>query len=374
MMTRRPRVTFTGKDKNIFFITLKKRVEQHFIANHKSVHANTQMVVKTAIMISAYILPYLVLVMFTPPLWPSLLLWFVMGFGVAGVGMGVMHDANHGAYSSSNTVNKILSATLNLVGGSQHNWRLQHNILHHTYTNITAMDDDIADTTVLDFSIRFSPNTPVRWYHKFQPLYIIFFYGIMTIYWVTAKDFVLLVTYTREGINPKNTRQNIRILIGLIVFKGFYFFMMLGLPVIVGMSFLDVVIGFLLMHFVTGIILTTVFQLAHAVDETQFPVPDDQGKIQNAWAIHQMETTMNFASRNTWLSWYIGGLNYQIEHHLFPSICHVHLPEISPIVKETAREFGIPYNEHSTLMAALRSHVKHMIHIGKLPDLNEGIG
>jgi len=141
-----------------------------------------------------------------------------------------------------------------------------------------------------------------------------------------------------------------------------------------GLTFLDVLIGFLLMHFVTGIILTTVFQLAHAVDGTQFPVPDDQGKIQNAWAIHQMETTMNFASRNTWLSWYIGGLNYQIEHHLFPSICHVHLPEISPIVRETAREFGIPYNEHPTLMAALQSHVRHMIHIGNLPDLNEGIG
>jgi linoleoyl-CoA desaturase len=373
-MSKRPRVTFAGKDKNIFFSTLKKRVDRHFSENHKSVHANAHMVVKSLIMLSLYIIPYLVLIVYTPDFWPALALWFLMGFGVAGIGMSVMHDANHGAYSSSKTVNKILSVTLNLVGGSRHNWRLQHNILHHTYTNITHMDDDIGDTSVRDFSLRFSPHTPVRWYHKFQPLYAFFFYGIMTLYWVTAKDFVLLVTYTRDGINPKNTNQNIGILLGLIVMKGCYFFMMLGLPVIMGMSFLTVATGFLLMHFVTGIILTTVFQLAHAVDETKFPVPDERGKIQNAWAIHQMETTMNFASRNKWLSWYIGGLNYQIEHHLFPSICHVHLPEIAPIVREVAQEFGIPYNELPTIRHALRSHLRHMIHIGKLPHLNDGIG
>ena len=369
-MKQRPRVTFAGKDKNIFFKTLKKRVDGHFKERGISMHANAQMVVKTVVILAVYILPFLYLLYFQPPLLPSLLLWLVMGIGMAGVGMTIMHDAIHGAYSSSSVVNKMLGFTLNLVGGSKHNWRLQHNILHHTYTNITHMDDDIADKTVL----RFSPHTPLKWYHKLQPVYAFFFYGLLTLYWVTLKDYVQFVLYTRDGVNPNNRAHNVKLLLGIITMKAVYFFVLLGVPTLVGISFTHALFGFLLMHFVGGIILTTVFQLAHSVDETEFPVPDDEGKIQNAWAIHQMETTMNFAPKNRWLSWYLGGLNFQVEHHLFPGICHVHHPEVSEIVRETAREFGITYQEHESFAAALKSHVRYMIRIGKLPDLNDGIG
>jgi linoleoyl-CoA desaturase len=369
-MKQRPRVTFTGKDKNIFFKTLKKRVDGHFKDRGISMHANAHMVIKTIVILAVYTMPFFYLLFFQPSLLPSLLLWLVMGIGMAGVGMTIMHDAIHGAYSSSNMINKMLGFTLNLVGGSKHNWRLQHNILHHTYTNITHMDDDIADKTVL----RFSPHTTLRWYHRLQPVYAFFFYGLLTLYWVTLKDYVQFILYTRDGVNPNTRTQNAKLLLGIITMKATYFFVLLGVPTLVGIPFLHVLAGFLLMHFIAGIILTTVFQLAHSVDETAFPVPDDEGKIQNAWAIHQMETTMNFAPKNRWLSWYLGGLNFQVEHHLFPGICHVHHPEVSEIVRETAREFDVAYQEHESFAAALKSHVRYMIRIGKLPDLNDGIG
>lgn len=328
------------------------------------------MVVKTIVILAIYVVPFIILLSSQPAFLPSLVLWSIMGIGMAGVGMTIMHDAIHGAYSSKNYINKLLGFTLNLVGGSRHNWHLQHNILHHTYTNITHMDDDIADKTVL----RFSPHTALRWYHKFQPVYAFFFYGLLTLYWVTLKDFVQFIQYTRDGVNPKSGVQNVLLLAGIITMKVLYFTVFLVLPVWLGIPFVYVISGFLLMHFIAGIILTTVFQLAHSVDETQFPVPDDKGSIPNAWAIHQMETTVNFARKSTWLSWYLGGLNFQVEHHLFPKICHVHYPEVSKIVRETAQEFGISYLEHESFSTALKSHINFMIRIGKLPDLNEGIG
>ena len=369
-MSQRPRVTFTGKDQNIFFKTLKQRVDGYFKEQGISRHANAAMVVKTVIMLSVYIVPFILLISLQPALLPSLSLWFVMGLGMAGIGMTIMHDAIHGAYSSNRTINKILGFSLNLVGGSKHNWRLQHNILHHTYTNITHMDDDIEDKLVL----RFSPHTPRKWFHYLQPFYAFLFYGILTLYWVTLKDFVQFIKYTRDGVNPNSFSQNVLLLLGIIAIKAVYFFVFLGVPILAGISFTYVIFGFLLMHFVAGLVLTTVFQLAHSVEDTEFPEPDDDGKIQNAWAIHQMETTVNFARHNKWLSWYLGGLNFQVEHHLFPKICHVHLPAVSEIVRDTAHEFGVTYQEYDSLKSALKSHVNYMVRIGKLPELDDGIG
>jgi linoleoyl-CoA desaturase len=260
---------------------------------------------------------------------------------------------------------------LNLLGGSTVNWKLQHNILHHTYTNVVHMDDDIEDKLVL----RFSPHTKVKRVHRFQWLYSFLFYGLSTLYWVTAKDFVQYVKYRKNGVNAGSTAENRRMLFGIVVLKLVYFFVAIAVPVVFfKIPFLQVLAGFLLMHFVAGIILTVVFQLAHAVEGTSHPTPDENGIIENDWAIHQLNTTVNFSRRNKWLSWYVGGLNFQVEHHLFPRISHVHYPALSGIVKQTAEEFGIPYMENETFGQALRSHISFLKRLGKLPDLNEAIG
>lgn len=369
-MKRKGRVKFVSKDKNQFFDTLRKRVDTYFEENKISPHANSAMVIKTIVLIGTYLLSFLVFLTIDPSIWEGLLLWFIMGVSLAGIGMSVMHDANHGAYSSSKRVNDWVGYSLNLVGGSVFNWKLQHNVLHHTYTNVVHMDDDIEDKLVL----RFSPHTQVKGVHKLQYVYAFFFYGVLTLYWVLLKDFVQFVKYTNNGVNPGTTSQNVVVLTKIILLKVVYLIAMLAMPVLLfGIPFYIVISGFLLMHFVAGLILTVVFQLAHTVEGTQHPLPDEEGKIENSWAIHQMNTTVNFARKNKWISWYVGGLNFQVEHHLFPRICHVHYPAIAEIVKETAEEFGVPYLENPTFSKALQSHIATLQRFGKLPNLNEAI-
>lgn len=364
-------VKFVNKDKNAFFATLKKRVDAYFKEANVSKHANGTLVLKTSVLLCVYIVPFIALLTFTPSFGIALLLWFVMGVGMAGLGMSVMHDANHGAYSSNKAVNYVMAHVLNLLGGSTVNWKLQHNILHHTYTNVVHMDDDIEDKLVL----RFSPHTKVKSVHRFQWVYSFLFYGLSTLYWVVAKDFVQFVKYRKNGVNAASAAENRMVLARIILLKAVYFFVVFVVPVyFFEIPFLQVLAGFLLMHFVSGIILTITFQLAHSVEGTTHPVPDANGIIENDWAIHQLNTTVNFSRHNRWLSWYVGGLNFQIEHHLFPRISHVHYPAISGIVKSTAEEFGIPYLENKTFGQALRSHIDFLKRLGKLPDLDEAIG
>lgn len=362
---------FQHQDGNKFFNTLRKRVDAYFIENNLDKYANATMKWKSFVLISAYIIPFLLLSL--QPSTPVMLgLWLCMGVAVAGIGMSVMHDANHGSYSKNPKVNAAFGHTLNLLGGSVVNWKLQHNILHHTYTNITHVDEDIADRLVL----KFSPHTKVKSFHKYQWLYVFFFYGLITLYWVVLKDFIQYRQFIKIGVNNKSKEENIRLLLKIILLKTSYLLVIIGVPILIWQIQPGLVItGFLLMHFVAGIILSTVFQLAHTVEHTTHPMPDENGLIDNEWAIHQMETTVNFARKNKLLSWYIGGLNYQVEHHLFPKISHVHYPAIAPIVKQTAEEFGVPYHENETFTKALGSHIRLLKKLGTVvPNFNTAIG
>jgi linoleoyl-CoA desaturase len=369
-MKAKPHVRFVNNDKNLFFSTLKSRVDQYFESQNISKHANNQMVVKTLILLTGYITPFILLLVLQPEWMTAMILWIIMGISVAGVGMSVMHDANHGAFSSKKSVNEWAGYTLNLLGGSVHNWKLQHNILHHTYTNVAEMDDDIDGKTIMNFN----PHTKVREVHKLQFIYAFLFYGIQTLYWVTVKDFVQFYKYTKNGVNKNSAAANVKTFQKIILLKICYFFAFFGLPLIVGISIGQILAGFLLMHFVAGLILTVVFQMAHTVEGTSHPLPDAAGNIENSWAIHQLNTTVNFSRDNKILSWYVGGLNFQVEHHLFPNICHIHYPNISGIVKSTAEEFNVPYLENETLFEAFMSHVRTLKKFGTLPSMEEAIG
>jgi linoleoyl-CoA desaturase len=363
-------VKFVPADKSDFFDVLKKRVDSYFTENHLSKYANGGMVVKTIVLIIGYLLPFILLLIYQPPFAVALLLWVIMGISLAGIGMSVMHDANHGAYSSNKTVNYIVGHSLNALGGSVLNWKLQHNILHHTYTNITHLDDDIDDKLMM----RFSPHTKQKKIYKYQFIFVFFFYGILTLYWALAKDFIQFVKYTRNGVNTNTAAQNVWAVIKMIIIKAVYFYVFLIMPTqLFHLPFYQILSGFLLMHFFSGIILTTVFQLAHTIEETTHPMPNERGTIENLWAIHQLNTTANFSPGNKWISWYVGGLNYQVEHHLFPRICHMHYPQIAPIVKQTAEEYGIPYLENKTFFKALNSHIRLLQELGKMPDINEAL-
>lgn len=365
-------ITFSDTHPNQarFFAELRKRVNGYFKDNGLSRYGNSEMVLKSVILLSGYILPFVAILSLQPGFAVSMILWLIMGICLAGIGMSVMHDANHNSYSSKRWINEMMGYTLNLLGGAVFNWKLQHNLLHHTYTNIVSKDDDIKDKGPL----RFSPHTNVKWFHKLQVIYALPFYAMLTLYWVFFKDFVQFSKYTNEGVNKNTPAQNRIVLLKMIVSKVIYLSMFFVLPVVIpGIPFLEIMWGFLLMHAVAGIILTVVFQLAHTVEGTDHPMPTDKGTIENNWAVHQLNTTVNFSTGNKIISWYVGGLNFQVEHHLFPSMCHVHYSRIAPIVRETAKEFGLNYMENKTLWSAIQSHFRTLSRFGKLPDMNEAI-
>jgi linoleoyl-CoA desaturase len=350
-----------------FFSTLNHRVNDSFKTKKITRYANTEMKIKTVFMFVLFFAPYALMIssVVTNP-WAMLALCIVMGFGMAGIGLSVMHDANHGAYSNKAWVNQLIGYSLNVLGATSFNWKVQHNVLHHTYTNIHDVDEDISPRGVL----RMTPDGEWKWVHKFQHIYAWFLYGLMTLVWVTVKDLNRITKYHRDGL-VKKQKADIRVEWGvLILTKVIYYTYIAVIPLLL----LDIVwyqwlVGFLIMHYVAGFILAVIFQPAHVIEGTEYPMPDEVGNMENTWAIHQLRTTTNFANDSRLFSWYVGGLNFQVEHHLFPNICHVHYRDLSAIVKQTAEEFGLPYKATPTFFQALVGHVKLLMMLGKKPTV-----
>ena len=346
-----------------FSRTLRRRVSSYFKTNNLSKHANMSMVVKTILMLTIFFVP---LILINTGIITSALLLYSLyissGIGMAGIGMGIMHDAIHGSYSKNKKVNTYLGYTMNLIGGNAAIWKIQHNVLHHTYTNIEGADDDINTP----FLLRFSPHTKKIGLHKFQYLYVWFFYGLSTISWITTKDFIRLDRYRKMGFFSKsNSYKNA--LLKIIGWKLIYYSYALFIPlIVVPLSPWILVLAFLSMHFVTGLLISMVFQVAHIMPRVEFPLPNENGKILSDWACHQLATTTNFSPKSRVFSWLIGGLNYQIEHHLLPNICHIHYRKISGIVECTAKEYGIPYNTKKTFYSALVDHMGLLHELGKV--------
>lgn len=281
---------------------------------------------------------------------------------MAGIGMGIMHDAIHGSYSKNKFLTLIMSNTINLVGSNKEMWRIQHNVLHHSYTNIEHHDEDID----VPFFLRFSPNSKKNKLHKYQHWYAWMFYGLVTITWITSKDFVNLNKFNKMGL-IKDKRTYVKNLMDIIIWKFIYFALVLILPMIFSSaSFWTIFFAFLIMQFVTGICISFVFQMAHVMPNSEFPLPDTNGKMENDRATHQLLTTCNFSQNNGFLFWALGGLTNQIEHHLFPNISHVHYRAIAPIVKKTAIEFGLPYNSNGNLFNSIREHFKMLKSLGSM--------
>jgi len=325
------------------------------------------MVVKTFFMFALYFVPYFVL-MFggITSIGVMVFVAVLMGFGKAGIGLSVMHDANHGGYSSRPWINTVMSFSLNLIGGNSFNWKVQHNVLHHTFTNIHEVDEDISPRGVL----RMAPDSKWRPMHQFQHWYAWFLYGLLTFVWIVFKDFTRLGRYTASGLVAKQKASIVNEWIILLITKVVYFGYILVLPYFVlGIAWWQVFLGFFIMHYISGFILAIIFQPAHVVEGTEYPSIDADGNLENNWAIHQLHTTTNFAQKSRIFSWYVGGLNFQVEHHLFPQICHVHYRKIAPIVEATAKEFGIPYKTKRTFVIALAAHWRLMKELGRRPQL-----
>jgi linoleoyl-CoA desaturase len=355
-------IKFINRSEDKFFFTLRNRVENYFKENNISKYGDYRIWIKAFVMLGVYITSYiLILTSGLPVGW----LWFftaLMGLTMAGTGLTVMHDACHGTFSKNNKINEFFGYTLNFLGGHAMNWKIQHNFLHHTYTNIDGMDEDITGKGIL----RFSPHAPKKWYHKYQHFYAWFLYGFMTMLWVTSKDFTQINRYTKQDLLKKfNTTKGKEFAI-LIFSKIFYYFYMGFLPLyLLDITWWQWLIGFATVQFIAGWILAFIFQLAHVMEDTKFPMPNENDTIENAWAVHQILTTSNFGEKSKFLNWFAGGLNFQVEHHLFPGICHLHYTQISKIVKETAKEYGIPYFTQPSFIKAFVIHHRFLKQLGQ---------
>jgi len=357
-------VKFSRVDSTKFFKTLNKRINDYFKENKLKKTGNWKLYLKTIVMFSIFLTPYFLILTIEMSQWMQLLLTVVMGIGMAGVGMNVMHDGNHGSFSSKKWVNNLMGSSIYILAGNAFNWKVQHNVLHHTYTNIQGHDEDIDAGRI----IRFSKNADWHKMHKYQQYYSIFLYGLMTINWAITTDFKQLYKYLKRGLSyGKSPKPAVQWTI-LAISKIIYVMIWIVIPILVlSLSWWKILIGFFVMHYVAGLILSITFQLAHVMPDTQMPLPDEDGNIKNTWAIHQLFTTANFAPKNKLVGWFTGGLNRQIEHHLFSHISHIHYKELAKIVKKTAKEFNLPYNEYKTTRKAIALHFQQLKELGKEP-------
>ena len=361
------RVRFAAKGDNSFHEAVLRNVKEYFDSRKMSPFANSEMWIKTASMLMMYFVPYALIVsgLASVSIWLFLGCWLLMAFGMSGIGTSVMHDANHGTYSANPKVNNTISRILDMIGGYRVTWRIQHNLLHHTYTNVAGLDEDIGSTKLL----RLSPRLPVAWFHRYQYVYAWLLYGMMTLFWMTVKDYKAVFRYNRHQLLSNQKVTLLQALQRVTFYKLFYYAYILVLPLLFsGMPWWLVLIGFFSMHVVSGLVLSSIFQPAHVIENSEYAAPVMKAgmpHMENSWAIHEVVNTTNFAPRNAILTWFAGGLNFQIEHHLFTNICHVHYRKLAPIVKATCLAYHIPYHSQPTFRNALWEHTRMLRKLGR---------
>jgi linoleoyl-CoA desaturase len=356
---------FVAKDENqkAFAIAVRSRVNNYFKEKGISPKGGNRMLLKSIAMLSMYILPFIAIMLFPMSAWFALPLAVLIGIGKAGIGMSVMHDALHGSFSKKKWLNKIMGNTMYLLGSNVFTWKMQHNVFHHAYTNLEGHDEDIA----IRGPIRLSEHGPYKNINRLQYIHAFFFYGLLTLSKM-VKDFIQLAAYNKAGITRQHKVNPTLEYVKMIIYKLIYLFVLIGFPIIfTSFSWWQVLTGFMVIHWTAGFILSTIFQMAHVVEGAEQPLANENGVVENEWVVHQLNTTANFARNNLFLNWYVGGLNFQIEHHLFPNISHIHYRKISHIVEQTAIEYGFTYNIKSTFIKALGSHVRRLKTLGERP-------
>ncbi len=355
-------ISFSKEQDTDFKKTLFRRVNQYFTDKGISRHFTPGMLAKTMVMLLIYFTPFILILSIPMPLWLVFALYFIMGVGVAGIGMSVMHDANHAGYAKNQKANRWLGFTMNLIGADAYNWKIKHNKLHHVFTNVYGKDEDINSRVIL----RFAYAAPLKKYHKYQHLYAWIFYSLMSFSMIFG-DLSNRIRYRKMGITNISAKTYRRSMAWLIVSKTLYFAIIFGFPMIfTGLLWWQVVLGFVIMHFTAGSILSLIFQMAHVVEGPVQINPDENGNLPDSLIVHQLKTTSDFSRNNKLLSWYVGGLNFQTEHHLFPKICHVHYPALSKIVETTTSEFNLPYHVHDNFFKAFKSHVRTLKKLGRV--------
>lgn len=350
-----------------FLTTLRQRVEHYFAETGRSKRDCPQMYLKTAVILAWCCTSWALLVFGVQQVWSAVLAAVSLGCSMAAIGFNVQHDGGHSAYSSRRWVNGLMAMTLDLLGGSSYFWKRTHNQVHHSFTNITGHDGDID----LGPLARLSPHQPRYWYHRWQHLYLWFLYGFVAVKWQFYDDTMGLIR-GRIG-HYQFARPSGRDLLVFVAGKLLFLTLAFGIPLYFH-AWYNVLGCYLLASFAQGILLSVVFQLAHCLEEAEFPLPRvETGRMEHDWAVHQIETTVDCAQQNRLLTWFTGGLNFQVEHHLFPQICHIHYPAIAELVSATCRDYGLQYRCNETIADAVRSHYRWLRRLGRAHNGAEGV-
>lgn len=358
-VTRAPsegRLTFSRNTD--FQKELKRRVDDFFRTSGRRQRDCPAMYLKTAIILAVFSGLYLLLVFVADAWWQALPLAVLLALSMAAIGFNIEHDGSHHSYSNHAWINRLMAMTMDLIGASSYVWHWKHVVVHHTYVNITGHDADID----VSFFGRLTPHQRHFKFHRWQQFYLWPLYGMNVIKWHLYDDFrdvILGRIGSRRMPRPKRWE-----LAGLIGGKLLFFTLAFGLPLLFHPLWM-VLVFYALTVSLAGVVVSVVFQLAHCVEEAEFPLPREGSDLmENSWALHQVETTVDFARRSRVESWLLGGLNFQIEHHLFPRVCHVNYPAISNLVEETCRDFGVRYGEHRSFRAGLASHFRWLRRMG----------
>ena len=371
----KPRLKFKNLSKSSFNHVVKERVNQYFKENKLAMHGDGRMWFKILFIIGGIVSTYLTILylganykaidtVLLP--WIILLLAGLHGVFVALAGLNICHDAIHGSLSNKKWINNLFGMLFNVIGANMYNWKNMHNKAHHIFTNVDEYDEDLETGGF----IRLSPNQPWKPIYKFQVFYAWPLYTLSSILWVLWKDYK---KFFKFSIGPFQFDSHPKIeYFNLFFFKALYYTLFIVIPfTLIDMHWTTILLGWIFMHLCEGWVLTIVFMMAHVVEGTECPVPKEGGDMETSWAVHQLNTTANFAIDNPWVNFFCGGLNFQIEHHLFAHICHVHYVDLSKIVSKTAEEFGHIYNNNKTFSSAIASHARFINRLGKGLDLEE---
>ena len=342
-----------------FHAEVRRRVGDYFRQTGKRERDNPSMYLKTVTIMLWLSVSYALLVFAAETWWQALAAAVSMALAMAAIGFSIQHDGGHNAYSRRRWVNRLAGYSLDFLGASSYLWKWKHVIIHHTYPNVTGVDTDIEIGSI----VRVTPHQKRRWFHRWQHFYLFALYGITASRWHLYGDFKEVVTgWMGPHRIPRPRGRDLAVFVGGKVWSYGW---MLVVPMFFHPVWL-VLLFYMIVTAVMGIAMSVVFQLAHCVSEAEFPMPDPETcRFDHGWAAHQVETTVNFAPKNVPLSWWLGGLNFQIEHHLFPQVCHVHYPAIAPIVEKTCQEYGIPYRVQRTFRSGLVSHYKWLRTMGR---------
>ena len=354
------KLTFNNKNQ-IFYNTLKAEVEKYFKQRNVKKTGNWKLFLKSVILIPSTFLIYIFLLEFNWSITGIILISALLGLNFALIGFNVMHDACHGSFSTKKWINNTFGFTINMLGGNEFMWKQKHNIIHHTYTNVDGIDDDIAFTSL----IRCCDSQHWKPVHRIQHIYMPIIYSLTSFAWMFGTDYIKYFTkkVNTTPMTEMNTSKHLIFWISKLFNIAFYIL----IPILLK-GWLFWLLFFCSLHIVLGLTLAIVFQLAHLVEHTEFEFATiDPKVIESEWAIHQVKTTANFAPKNKVISWMVGGLNFQIEHHLFPRISHVHYPALSKIVKRTCEKFNLPYNQFPSMWSAIVSHYRMMKKLGRKP-------